>query len=72
MTKTKLTPQERALVIALCENNLRISGAAEDLRKHRNTITYQCKTIKKKTGLDPRDFHDAQALLAKCWDERKN
>lgn len=68
MNNLKLTTREKSLVIALCENNLRVSGASEDLNYHRNTITYQCKNIKRKTGLNPLDFFDAQRLYDMCWD----
>jgi len=67
-----LNPREKLLVRALCYNDLLISGASKSLGYHRNTVTYQCKNIEKRTGLDPTNFFDAMRLYELCCKERND
>lgn len=59
----KLKPIDHDVILAMCENNLRVSCAADDLHVHRNTVMYRCDVIKRETGLNPRNFYDAHRLL---------
>lgn len=48
-----------ATVKNLFDNSLNLSEAARKLYIHRNTLVYRIDKIKKTTGLDLRNFHDA-------------
>lgn len=44
------------------QNNLNIAETARQLHMHRNTLIYRLEQIKKKTGLDLRNFEDAMTF----------
>jgi DNA-binding PucR family transcriptional regulator len=47
----------------MCKNDLVMTKAAKELNFHRNSIEYQIKNLKKKTGYDLSTFYGAVALL---------
>lgn len=51
------------IIRGMCNNGLNVSATARALHYHKNTMFYNLRKIKKLTGLDPRDFYDAQKLL---------
>ncbi|WP_391558118.1 CdaR family transcriptional regulator [Robertmurraya sp.] len=46
----------------LYNNALNMKVTAEELHIHRNTLLYRLDSISRKTGLDPKNFHDALLL----------
>ena len=61
---------EREVVLALADNRMNFTDAAMEMHKHRNSLIYHIKKIKRKTGLDARDFHDLCKLYAVAIGER--
>lgn len=57
-------------VIALFQNNLNLSKTANELFIHRNTLIYRLEKVKRETGYDPRNFHDALTLQLALWCSR--
>ena len=51
-----------ALIEAFFENNLNIAETARHLFLHRNTLVYRLEKLRADTGLDLRNFEDAQKL----------
>lgn len=58
-----LTDADKAVIIALCNNDLNTQRAAKESHYHENSIRYRARQIKTKTGLDCRNFFDAVQLL---------
>jgi len=52
-------PEMMATVKILFDNSLNLSEASRRLYIHRNTLVYRIDKIKKATGLDLKNFHDA-------------
>jgi hypothetical protein len=52
-------PDVRIQMETFLEHNLNVSTTAKALYMHRNSFNYRLDKLKDKTGLDPRDFHDA-------------
>ncbi len=53
--------------------NLNISTTAKALFMHRNSLVYRFDKLKEKTGLDPREFKDAQLIhLELLFNKRKH
>lgn len=59
-----LSEKEKLVIKAMCDNGLSQERAARAMFHHRNTIYYQRRKIKAKTGLDICNFYDAVKLLA--------
>ena len=59
----ELTKKERALVAAMCRNDLSLTRAGEELHYHRNTLAYQAEQLTLKTGYNVRTFYGAFHLL---------
>lgn len=55
--------REVKIIMALADNKMNITQAAKSLFMHRNTVEYNIGKIRKKTGLDPTDFHDLCKLV---------
>ena len=55
---------QKAVVIAFAECGMRAQKTARVMHYHRNNIVVHLGNIKKKTGLDPRNFFDLQKLYA--------
>ena len=58
-----LTETQEQIIVALCDNRLNMSEVGRKLYLTQSAVQSQCNSIKKKTGLDPRDFWDMQKLL---------
>ena len=56
-------------ILAMCENKLMVSQAANDLGVTNWTISRQLGYVEDRTGLNCRDFFDAVELYNLCWDE---
>ncbi|MBQ6385634.1 MAG: helix-turn-helix domain-containing protein [Lachnospiraceae bacterium] len=54
--------ETEALINAFYANNLNISEAARQLYLHRNTLVYRLEKLRQQTGLDLRNFEDAEKL----------
>ena len=54
-----LTEEMTETVQAFFQNDLNLSTTARQLFVHRNTLTYRLDRIRRETGLDLRNFHDA-------------
>ena len=48
---------------AFLKNGMNVCATAKKLYMHRNTLTYKLNSVKKLTGLDPRDFNDAVTFV---------
>lgn len=55
--------RKREIILAMADCNLSIAAVAEKLHFNRNNIVYHMNQIKKKTGLNPRNFYDLVELL---------
>ena len=60
---------ENLILNALANNNLSKAKASRELYMHRNTVDYQVKKIKAKTGLNPCNFWDLVKLLGLKYEE---
>ena len=58
----ELNDETAQMVNCFFKKNLNISETARELFLHRNTLVYHIEKLKKKTGLDIRDFSDAYTL----------
>ena len=58
------------IIIALAENNMKISAAARSLFMHRNTAVYHIERVKKITGLDPTNFYHLCKLVQMVRERR--
>lgn len=55
--------KQREIIIAMADHNMSIQKVADALYRHRNTVDYHIGCIRKKYGLDPRNFYDLCKLL---------
>lgn len=55
---TELSQLDIEIIQAMCEEDMNICAVARKKYLHHNTVSYHLDKIKKKTGLDPRKFHD--------------
>ncbi len=58
-----MTERQKEIVLALAENGMKPTQAAEAMFLHRNTVLYHIKQIKEETGLDPLKFYDLCKLV---------
>ena len=58
-----LTELERELIRLMADLDLNVTAVAKTTYRNRNTVVYHIEKIKKKTGLDPKRFHDCVKLL---------
>lgn len=56
-------------ILAMCDNGLRISLAAEELGVCHSSISRQLERIEQRTGLRCQNFFDAIELYNICWDK---
>lgn len=64
----ELNEKERAILLAMCRNDLNLTGAARELHYHRNGIAYQVERLERKTGYNISTFYGAlQLLLDILW-----
>ena len=57
-----LEPELSATIERFLQNNLNIAETARQLHMHRNTLIYRLDQVKKRTGLDLRNFEDAMTF----------
>ena len=55
--------RHKEVVLALAENGMKPTQAAEAMFLHRTTVLYYIKQIKEETGLDPLKFYDLCKLV---------
>lgn len=65
--KENLSENEIQTLAVFFSADLNIQKAAEELFIHRNTLIYRLQQIMKKTGLNPKEFHDALTLQIALW-----
>lgn len=58
-----LDGRKKEIILALAECNMSANEAARVKHYHRNTVVYHCEQIRKKTGLNPRNFYDLIKLV---------
>ena len=58
-----LTLDEKRVVVLYAKNNMRINGTAKQANYHERTIHTKLHDVYKKTGLDPKMFHDLVLLV---------
>ena len=58
-----VTQLHAEIIIALADNQLKITEAAKKLFMHRTTLNYHIQKIHKTTGKNPLDFYDMCELL---------
>ena len=59
-----LSEASREVVLAYAKNNMSAKATATQLFRHYNGIMHHLTTVKKKTGLDPRQFFDLCKLVS--------
>ena len=59
-----MNDKRKKILIALADNNMKVTEAAKSLFLHRNTVLFHLRKVKEETGLDPCKFHDLCKLYA--------
>ena len=59
----ELTQKQIDIISAMAFEDMNVARVAELMRLHRNSVTWHLEQIKKKTGLDPRNFFDLHELF---------
>lgn len=67
----QLTPAERETLWLLADNGMNISRVAEASYYSRRTIHDRLRSIKSKTGIDPKDFWGLHRLLTMIENEKE-
>lgn len=63
MAKDELTPVRCRIILALADNSMKVSWAANELNLNHATVLYHLKWIKAITGKDPMNFYDLIDLV---------
>ena len=63
MAKDELTPVRCKIILALANNSMRVSWAANELDLNHATVLYHLKWIECITGKDPMNFYDLIDLV---------
>lgn len=63
MPKDEMTPARCKIVLALADNSMRVSRAAQAIEMNHSTLLYHLKWIKAITGKDPMNFYDLIDLV---------
>ena len=63
MAKDELTPVRCRIILALANNSMRVSRAAQAIEMNHSTLLYHLKWIKAITGKDPMNFYDLIDLV---------
>jgi sugar diacid utilization regulator len=58
-----LTETNARIVLALADNGMKVHAAAKALHYGRTTVDYHLLQIRRRTGLNPKNFHDLQKLV---------
>lgn len=67
-----MTNLDKQVIIAMADNRMNITDAANALSYHRNSVIYHIKKVKEETGLDARDFHDLCKLFVMIFGKEMN
>lgn len=59
----ELSEFERRIIIAFADNDMRIAQVSRMFHYNDATITYHFERVHKRTGLNPRKFHDLVRLI---------
>jgi carbohydrate diacid regulator len=62
-TAETITAVNLECLAAYAHANMNVSVASEKVFRHRNTVEYHLEQVKKKTGLDPKNFFDLAKLM---------
>lgn len=60
---------EKQIILAYADNDMNAQRTSRHIYYHRNSMWYHFNLIQKKTGLDPRKFHDLVKLVAMAKEE---
>ena len=60
---SELTEVQEQIIVTMCDNGLNMSKTGRALYMTASNVNVHCNKIKRKTGLDPRDFWEMQKLL---------
>jgi hypothetical protein len=63
MLYSELTELQEKIIVTMCDNNLNCAATGRALYMTGAAIQNQCRSIKNKTGFDPRNFWDMTELL---------
>lgn len=66
-----MTETEARVILALAENSMNIAETARRIYVHRNTVEYHIAKIKRKTGLDARNFYQLYELTRRAEETLK-
>lgn len=58
-----LTQRQVDVILAMADTSMRTNEVAERLQCTRNTVHYNIESIRQKTGLDAKVFHDLMRLV---------
>jgi DNA-binding PucR family transcriptional regulator len=58
-----MTLRQAETIVSLAKNNMNARATARSMFVHHQTVIYNIKMIRRKTGLNPLDFFDLQKLL---------
>lgn len=58
-----MTNLQAEIIVALADNQLKITEAAKKLFMHRTTVNYHIRKIHRTTGKNPLDFYDMCELI---------
>lgn len=58
-----LTETQARIILALAVNNINVSATAKALHYDRSTVDYHLLQIRRRTGLNPKNFYDLQTLV---------
>ena len=59
-----LTKKEARMIVAMAQCDMTVYAAADKVYYHKNTLLYHFEKIRKKTGLNPRNFFDLIELYS--------
>lgn len=58
-----LTETQARIILALADNGMKVHAAAKALHYGRTTVDYHLLQIRRRTGLNPKNFYDLQTLV---------
>ena len=65
-----LTEKQKTVIWQWAANDMRIPETSYALDCHRNTVVYNLRQVKLRTGLDPTRFYDLVRLLVLLHEEK--
>ena len=67
--KSFLSERQKEIIVAFADCGMNASETAKRTFADRNTLYYHIREIRRKTGLNPRHFHDLNKLLKMVGDD---